>query len=199
MLVDMRDIFINMLDYTWPVIVISMVIVISFRITDLIIKKTRPVIYNELLNLLFIIYILCLFQVVTIQDVSFGGANIIPFKEIFRYDVGSYLFYKNILGNVLLFLPFGIMACYILKIKRVSTMIILSLISSFSIEITQLYIGRVFDVDDVILNVLGSVIGFYLFKLLEKIFNLLHNKIAKEWVINILMFIFIIIVVRLLV
>lgn len=45
----------------------------------------------------------------------------------------------------------------------------LSFIASLAIELTQLSIGRVFDVDDVILNVIGAVVGYYLYKLFTKI------------------------------
>ena len=146
--------------------------------------------------LFFIIYILCLFQIVTAQDVSFGGVNIIPFKEIFRYEAGTYLFYKNILGNVLLFLPFGFFVGYFIKVKKVSVMLLLTFIVSLSIETIQLSIGRVFDVDDVILNVLGGLIGFILYKVLNKV---IPDKLKKNWILNIIIIMLIILVVRFLV
>ena len=198
MLIDMKDIVINMLKFSWPMIVISIVILVSLRVTYLIIQKEKPVLYKDLLTLFFIIYILCLFQSVTYQDINYGGANYIPFREIFRYDIGSYLFYKNIFGNMLLFLPFGILVGYFLKAKKVTTAIILSFIASCSIEITQLYIGRVFDVDDIILNVCGGLLGYLFYKFLEKIKDIFPEKLKKEWILDILMIIFISIVMRLL-
>ncbi|MBD9097984.1 hypothetical protein EGP98_00030, partial [bacterium] len=60
------------------------------------------------------IYILCLFQVVTFQDATYNtGNNLIPFKEIFRYSLGSRLFIKNVLGNVVMFMPYGFLCSYI--------------------------------------------------------------------------------------
>lgn len=196
MIQDIKDIALNMLDTTWPMLVISCLVATVLRITYLVTNGKKFVLYEELLKLFFIIYILCLFQIVTAQDVSFGGVNIIPFKEIFRYEAGTYLFYKNILGNVLLFLPFGFFVGYFIKVKKVSVMLLLSFIVSISIETTQLAIGRVFDVDDVILNVLGGLIGFLLYKLLNKI---IPEKLKKNWILNIIIIVLIILVVRFLV
>ena len=196
MIQDIRDIALNMLDATWPMLVISCLVATVLRITYLVTNGKKFVLYEELLKLFFIIYILCLFQIVTAQDVSFGGVNIIPFKEIFRYEPGTYLFYKNILGNVLLFLPFGFFVGYFIKVKKVSVMLLLTFIVSLSIETIQLSIGRVFDVDDVILNVLGGLIGFILYKVLNKA---IPDKLKKNWILNIIIIILIILVVRFLV
>lgn len=196
MIQDIRDIALNMLDATWPMLVISCLVATVLRITYLVTNGKKFVLYEELLKLFFIIYILCLFQIVTAQDVSFGGVNIIPFKEIFRYEAGTYLFYKNILGNVLLFLPFGFFVGYFIKVKNVSVMLLLTFIVSLSIETIQLSIGRVFDVDDVILNVLGGLIGFILYKVLNKA---IPDKLKKNWILNIIIIILIILVVRFLV
>ena len=196
MIQDIRDIALNMLDATWPMLVISCLVATVLRITYLVTNGKKFVLYEELLKLFFIIYILCLFQIVTAQDVSFGGVNIIPFKEIFRYEAGTYLFYKNILGNVLLFLPFGFFVGYFIKVKKVSVMLLLTFIVSLSIETIQLSIGRVFDVDDVILNVLGGLIGFILYKVLNKV---IPDKLKKNWILNIIIIILIILVVRFLV
>ena len=196
MIQDIRDIALNMLDATWPMLVISCLVATVLRITYLVTNGKKFVLYEELLKLFFIIYILCLFQIVTAQDVSFGGVNIIPFKEKFRYEAGTYLFYKNILGNVLLFLPFGFFVGYFIKVKKVSVMLLLTFIVSLSIETIQLSIGRVFDVDDVILNVLGGLIGFILYKVLNKV---IPDKLKKNWILNIIIIILIILVVRFLV
>ena len=62
-------------------------------------------------------------------------------------------------------------------------MLLLTFIVSLSIETIQLSIGRVFDVDDVILNVLGGLIGFILYKVLNKVIPDKLNKSYKkmEW------------------
>ena len=108
----MRDYAIGVLSFSWPMVVISIIVAISVRIAYLIINKQKFVIYEELFKLFFLVYILCLFQVVTYRDVNLTGNNFIPFKEILRYSIGSSLFYKNVFGNMILFLPYGIFISY---------------------------------------------------------------------------------------
>ena len=119
--------------------------------------------------LLFILYVMCLFEVVTIQDDNYGLSNFIPFREIFRYQVGSRLFIKNLIGNILLFLPYGYFASDYLKVKKVWWIAGLTMIISLTIEIVQLNIGRTFDVDDMILNTLGGSIGFFIYYVLDSL------------------------------
>ena len=51
----------NMLEGVWPMLFIVLTIAISLRIAYLIISKPKFELYKELLMLLFIVYILCLF------------------------------------------------------------------------------------------------------------------------------------------
>ena len=147
----------------WPMVLIITVIVSSLRIAYLLKNNHKFCLHRELLSLVFIVYILCLYHVVTFQDVNYGANNFIPFKEIFRYSIGSTKFIKNIVGNIMLFIPFGFFSSYYLKNKKMLTPVILTLVTSLTIEVVQYYIGRVFDIDDIILNVLGGIIGFLLF------------------------------------
>ena len=165
----------NLVPGVWPLVIIICVIVISLRLSYLKIKKVKFNIYEELFNLVFIIYILCLFHIVTYQDVNYGANNFIPFKEMFRYDVGSYKFYKNIIGNILLFLPYGFFVSNYLDSKKIFRPVFLSLILSITIELVQYYIGRVFDIDDIILNVVGACLGYLVYKL----FNYIKTKFSK--------------------
>ena len=160
----------GVIEFTWPMILISVIILVSFKVTYLIKNKEKMVLYKELLMLSFIIYILCLFQVVTFQDInSFGSNNFIPFREITRYTFGSRLFIKNIIGNMLMFIPYGFFVAYYSKIDDWKHSFCLVLIASLVIESTQLAIGRVFDVDDIILNVVGGMVGYFIYKFFNKL------------------------------
>ena len=178
----------------WPLVIIICVIAISLRISYLRIGRKRFNIYEELFNLIFLIYILCLFHIVTYQDVNYGTNNFIPFKEMFRYDVGSYKFYKNIIGNIILFLPYGFFVSNYLDSKKIFRPIVLSLILSTTIEIVQYYIGRVFDIDDIILNVIGASLGYLLYKLFDKIKNKFSKILKGEGTVTILIIIIIILI-----
>ena len=177
----------SVINMAWPMVLISVVIVVSLRITYLIKNRQKFVLYKELLMLSFIIYILCLFQIVTFQDdVSWSTNNFIPFKEMFRYDIGSRLFIKNVIGNITLFLPFGLFTCYYLDIKKPFLICLLTIIASLSIESVQMLIGRVFDIDDIILNLIGGIIGFYILVLLRKIGDSLPRFMKSDLFLNII-------------
>ncbi len=172
--------FSNMLEFTWPMVLISVVLLSSLRLTYLLKNKESFVIHKEILTLFFIVYILCMFQVVTFQDVSsIGSNNLIPFKEIFRYSFGSRLFVKNIIGNMVMFIPYGFfIGCYVKKANWKTTFILV-LVAALVIEATQLAIGRVFDVDDIILNVFGGMIGYFGYYMLDKLGGI-YPKIFKS-------------------
>ena len=140
------------METTWPIVAITIVAIISLRITYIIKNKKRFILYEELLGLIFIIYILMFFQIVTYQDVISYGNNFIPFKELTRYSIGSSLFYKNVVGNILLFMPYGFFVSYYLRLDKKRLALFLVFIVSISIEFVQLAIGRCFDVDDILLN-----------------------------------------------
>ena len=177
----------GVVEYTWPMVVISSIIVITLRVTYLIEHKEKFVLYKELFSLSFIIYILCLFQVVTNQDVvSWATNNFIPFKEILRYEFGSKLFVRNVIGNMVMFLPYGLFASIILRPKKSYIIMFLVLVASISIEWVQMAIGRVFDVDDILLNFLGGMLGYFLYVMLVKIADSLPEFLKSEMVLNII-------------
>ena len=173
----------------WPMVVIFTVILSSFRITFLIFKTEKFVLHRELSLLFFIIYILVLFYIVTFQDNNYGFSNFIPFREMFRYQVGTTLFIRNIIGNILLFFPFGLFISYYLGLFKIFPVILLTFISSISIEVTQIAIGRVFDVDDVLLNLFGGVLGYFVYRFLYSIKSRLPAFLRKDWFINFLVII----------
>ena len=182
-----KSIILEIFGGAWAMIVIFTIILSSVRIAYLISKREKFVFYKELTYLLFIIYLLSLFYIVTFQDDNYGLSNFIPFKEMFRYSINSHLFIKNFIGNILLFMPFGLFVTAYLDQRKVYPAIILTTISSISIEIVQNIIGRVFDIDDIILNIVGGTIGAVLFILLDKLRDKLPKVLNKAWFMNLIM------------
>ncbi len=181
-----RSSILEILGEVWPTILISSVIAISMRLVYLIKNKQKIILYRELLALIFIIYVLCLFYVVTFQDVGWSSSNFVPFKEMFRYSFGSKLFIKNVLGNIIMFIPYGFFVSYYLKLKKPLSAFLLILLVSASIETTQLLIGRVFDIDDIILNIIGGILGFLIYKFLDLINVHLPEMLKNPIVYNII-------------
>ena len=175
----------NVFEFSLPMIIISVVVAITLRAADIVKNKKEFCFYKELIALSFIIYILCLFQVVTFQDNNnISSNNLIPFREMFRYNVGSRLFLKNVLGNIIMFLPYGFFTSYFLKEKKLLPILILTIVTSLTIECTQLMIGRVFDIDDILLNIMGGVLGHYLYILILKIGDMCPSVLQREWFLN---------------
>lgn len=171
----------------WPVVVIVVSILIIMRVTYIIKSDRRSFkLHEEIFNLLFIVYLLLLFQLVSSQELTGGGTNYIPFKEILRYEYGTTGFYKQVVGNILLFIPLGYFATSYCRIKGLGGITIVSLLSSLTIELVQKFIGRSFDIDDIILNIVGGIIGFLLYTALTAIRNHLPKFLSSNWFLNIL-------------
>lgn len=178
----------NVLEMTWPTLVIVVSIVVVLRLTYVFRgERKRFVLHEEIFDLLFLVYLIILWQLVTGQDLNVnGGTNFMPFREILRYDYGTLSFYKQVFGNILLFIPLGYFATSYCRIKNLGVITIVSLLSSSVIEVVQHFIGRSFDIDDIILNVVGGIIGFLLYRGLNSIKKHLPDFLQKDWIYNIL-------------
>lgn len=74
----------------------------------------------------------------------------------------------NLAGNVLFFLPLGLLPPLLWPRRRHWwAALALSAGASALIELCQLFIGRSVDVDDLLLNALGGLLGYLLFRLLH--------------------------------
>lgn len=185
----------KMLPSIWPMVAFISIVAITLRCAYLIKGNKKFILHKELLSLVFIIYILCLYYVLMSQDSNYGGINLVPFKEMFRYSFGSYKFIKNIVGNILLFIPFGFFVSHYLNSRKASLVLIVSLIVSGLTEGLQYYIGRIFDIDDIILNVFGTIIGYLLYIGLVAIRNKLPRFMKSDVFINIVIILLVILIV----
>jgi len=177
------------LSKNYPMILIFTVVLVTMRLVYLITKKQKFVLYKELFLLTFLLYSLVLFYVVTFQDINYGTNNFVPFHEIMRYEFGSSYFVHNILGNIIMFIPFGFFVSTIMKSKNPLPDLFVSLVTSVVIEFTQYKIGRTVDVDDIILNMLGAFLGYLIFVILYSIREKLPEFTKKDWFRNILIII----------
>lgn len=145
---------------TWPMLTLFIVIMVVLKVTRVIINNDHFVFYKEFYNLLFILYILLLYYLLLSTEKAASGINLTPFREMTRYNIGSKLFFYNVIGNIVLFIPFGYFVSDYLKAKKIHHILIVSILISLTAELIQYKIGRAFDVDDIILNVLGAILGF---------------------------------------
>ena len=178
----MRKAVIDIVNMSWPTIVIVVCILTIMRLAMLFKgERKKFVFHEEIFNLLFVIYLMVLFRLVTSQDLPGGGTNLTPFHEILRYDYGTNGFYKQVFGNILLLIPLGYFLTKYCNIRRFGGIFLMSFLSSLSIEVVQHFIGRSFDIDDVILNVVGGVLGFLIYIALDAIADHLPKFMKKDW------------------
>lgn len=71
---------------------------------------------------------------------------------------------RNILGNIVMFVPFGLFAGILRRDLRWKQALLLGLGITCFIECWQLLVGRYSDIDDVLLNTLGVLLGWLLWR-----------------------------------
>lgn len=115
--------------------------------------------------------------------VNFGEnseINLIPFKIIrseiinrndSETDYQTFIF--NIFGNIAVFVPVGLFGAYRFKRSLLKT-IYFGFCLSLLIETVQIPLDRTTDVDDLILNTIGAILGGVLYKICTK--NESHNS-----------------------
>ncbi len=107
--------------------------------------------------------------------------NLIPFNTIAGYfteytdagSLGAELFTWNVLGNVIIFVPFGFFIGMLYKrCQNIVFALALSVAFSACIEVLQALemlmdtaFSRITDIDDVILNTAGAMLGYAVYRL----------------------------------
>ncbi|MGN1371438.1 MAG: VanZ family protein [Candidatus Coprovivens sp.] len=185
----------NTLNNTWPMLTLFIAIMIILKLARVFINNDKFIFYKEFYNLLFIIYVLLLYYLLLSTENASSGMNFIPFKEITRYNIGSKSFFYNVIGNIVLFIPFGYFVSDYLKAKKTSQILVVSTLISLTAELIQYKIGRAFDIDDIILNVLGAILGFMCYISIRAIKNHLPSILKSNWFYNLLAIIVIIIII----
>jgi glycopeptide antibiotics resistance protein len=148
---------------------------------------------NEMIKGLFyfsLIFIYCLtifpypFYVYTFMERgnAFQLMNLIPFASI--YGSLTHFYYmvpiRNIGGNILLFMPLGLAIPLRFKVNKLWKVMLLGFAISLTVEIIQLFSSiRSFDVDDLILNTFGAILGFVAYKIFDKYKDIINVEDKK--------------------
>ena len=95
--------------------------------------------------------------------------NLELFREIKRFiiyrdQLGAFAVFANLAGNILIFVPYGFFISLASRSRGFFKTLFFSMGLSLCVEITQLF-SRVgsFDVDDILLNTVGGVVGYIIF------------------------------------
>ena len=87
---------------------------------------------------------------------------------------------------MIIFIPFGYLIGQYVNPKKIWPVIITTLLTSGVVEFVQLRIGRSFDIDDIILNVVGGIIGYLLYIGLSAINRRLPDFLKSDLIYNII-------------
>ena len=96
--------------------------------------------------------------------------NFVPLVHLFDYDNARDIIW-NVVGNTALFIPTGIVLPVVYKkLDRCGKVVAAGALISLCIEILQLpFASRASDIDDLILNALGVIIGYGIYALIKQI------------------------------
>ncbi|WP_367940942.1 VanZ family protein [Enterocloster citroniae] len=135
------------------------------------IKKTAAYI----ILILYLTAMCFLVGVPSVTGIKIGWSyNFIPFYGMLNDITNSYL-------NVLLFIPLGIFVpCLWPEYRSMMKTVGLGLMTSLGIEILQIFTFRATDINDVITNVAGTMIGYLIGRLIIKRFPQLNWLGCKE-------------------
>ncbi len=150
----------------------------------------KETILKTVCYIIFMLYLMCLTKIILFKYSSsidvienifkgelngFRSINIIPLNSIIDFIkiISEGYFtrgFNNIIGNIFVFVPLGYFLTMLFKkTKKLRYTILFSLIFSLIYESLQyfLYLGSA-DIDDIILNLLGAIIGFVFYKVIER-------------------------------
>lgn len=158
-------------------LIISVIIWAIYRV--IVCKKNLKVnIFREIFINLFFIYFLIVIYLTFFKngilhlDLQMRTyANLIPIVETIKMFQDNFMgvgnaFY-NVIGNVLLFVPLGFgIPLFFKNHNKLSKVMFYGFLASLSIEILQYLTCTNFtDIDDIIFNTLGAVLGFIIFNI----------------------------------
>ncbi len=106
------------------------------------------------------------------RHTGFRSLNLVPFSTVLQYasgNMGVYHMLINLIGNIVAFMPLGFLSPLSFKsFRRFSRVLLLTFLSTVLIEINQYAFSvGVCDIDDVLLNILGGIFGYYIFIVLK--------------------------------
>lgn len=134
------------------------------------------IVYSAVLVIIMVFKIMPLIRIgplmLNLGGTQEGSANFVPFKSILPYLLGERGFiiaFINIAGNIVLLVPLGFLAPFIYRGMTWKQVLVPAVAAGFILEGMQaiLHVG-IFDIDDVILNGLGVMMGYWTFIIIAR-------------------------------
>lgn len=106
--------------------------------------------------------------------------NLRPFWTYNEIALGDNALKYEIILNVVLFIPLGLFGGIIFRLSGWKKVFVLGCIASCVVEMMQLVMMRGFcEIDDVIHNTLGTIIGFVFYSILEILYRQYKKMVIK--------------------
>lgn len=166
-------------------VVARIIILIKRRNKGIKIDIVKEMILNLFTIYLFILIGITIFPIHLGETMSYTQSltfaqrcniHLVPFIDYFRGSILFRTIIKNIVGNIILLVPFILYLCVKNEnMRNLKSSIKIALLISLSIESIQLFTNilgisdiRAIHIEDVILNTFGGIIAWLLFKLMYK-------------------------------
>lgn len=157
-------------------------------------KETTKKLWTKAGWLLFYLYIILLSYFLFFSEhygrdslTSGYRYNLELFKEIkrfieYRQQLGVESVVVNILGNVLAFSPFGFLLAMLNKrYRKFFAITLICILFSFCVEVIQMMLKvGIFDVDDIFLNTVGGIVGYWIYLIFSAFLRGLYSKNKKS-------------------
>lgn len=152
--------------------------VIVFFVNYYSMQRNQCILWKQILSrCLFAFYMVMLLAVTFLGRADVEGFSFIPFSSyVEAWRKTSLIAWRNILINIIMFIPFGFLLPVIYKkAYRLMECFMLSFVFSLGIELLQTFTNRgIFEIDDIINNIAGTLIGYTILKAIKRI--LLNNN-----------------------
>ena len=137
---------------------------------------------NVVIHLVWV-YIFLLYIYLALSKAGIGSIwDIGKYKEIIRFNEINIIPFSSVgaltyILNIIMFTPLGFLLPLIWKeFRNIINVSITGLGFSLAIEFCQLFNLRTTDIDDLMMNTLGAVLGYFIWVYVSKLFNLLKKN-----------------------
>lgn len=179
----------------WPTLTIFAIILIVTRVYYLKINKKEFIFYKEILSLLFIVYLIILYTLLSKIELSTKGTNFLPIVLSLNEGLSSTKYLNYIISNILIFIPFGYFISSYIGAKKIGSICVITLLTGMAIEFIQLQMIGSFNIDNIIEYFIGGILGFLLYIGLSAIKKHLPGLFQNDFLYNIISIALVVLVV----
>lgn len=169
----------------WPLLTVFATILIITRIYYLKLNGKSFTFYKEILALLFIIYLIVLYDLLVKIEMSPEGVNFIPVINSLNHISDNHNYLSFVISSAIVFLPFGYFISSYVEAKKIGSIFIITLLTGVVIEFVKLQTIGSFNIDNIITYLVGGIIGFLLYIGLSAIKKHLPGLFQNDFLYNV--------------